>query len=201
MNTYKTKRKEITQYLNKIIADEREDPFAKAILTLAADEGVTRIKTTDKAIDQAHKRKLLGNPPSSTDKYTIGDELIWELLLASLQNQDLIVVTGDGTYEDNLPLLAEEFHDKTNGRLLLVTDKLSDVDKELGQPINPKLIEVEKKEEEIARGMDWPVGSSYFPFRPFQKEFDHRIYQLIVSGSPGLLPGSESVIFGLPKKD
>jgi hypothetical protein len=37
MNTYKTKRKEITQYLNKIIADEREDPFAKAILTLAAE--------------------------------------------------------------------------------------------------------------------------------------------------------------------
>jgi hypothetical protein len=39
---------------------------------------------------------LLGNPPSSPDKITIGDEVIWELLLAKLR-EDLIVVTGDGT--------------------------------------------------------------------------------------------------------
>jgi hypothetical protein len=102
---------------------------------------------SDDAFLRAQKRKLLGHPPRSPDAYTIGDEVIWELLLANLR-EDLIVVTRDKTYEDNLPLLKKEYQKKTGFNFLLVTEKLSEAVERIGAKPTPELIDAEKKEQE-----------------------------------------------------
>jgi hypothetical protein len=99
------------------------------------------------AISNAQTRKLLGNPPSSPDKHTIGDEVIWELLLTNLHD-DLIVVTRDSTYEQNMPLLKQEYQQTTGGhKLLLVAKNLSEAVATIGKQPAPELIEAEQKEQ------------------------------------------------------
>ena len=68
---------------------------------------------------------MLGNPPCSPDKYTIGDEVIWELLIENMK-EDLIIVTKDYTFHENLSLLTEEYQQRTGRTLLLVTEKFSE---------------------------------------------------------------------------
>ena len=41
---------------------------------------------TQKNIFYANNRKLLGNPPTSPDKHTIGDEIIWEMILENIKD-------------------------------------------------------------------------------------------------------------------
>ncbi|HTJ53778.1 MAG TPA: PIN domain-containing protein, partial [Nitrosospira sp.] len=55
------------------------------------------IRTSEGAITRAHRRKLIGQPPTSPDKHTIGDELIWESLLEGAKG-DLVVVSRDKTF-------------------------------------------------------------------------------------------------------
>ncbi|MBC8726753.1 hypothetical protein F6X37_36380, partial [Paraburkholderia sp. 31.1] len=47
---------------------------------------------------------MLGKPPTSPGKDTIGDELIWETLVACVKD-DLIIVSGDKTFSNNIPVL------------------------------------------------------------------------------------------------
>jgi hypothetical protein len=151
---YRKKGQEILAYLKELIASEDKDPCAQIVLGLRRDEMVTYIKLTEAVIPKAHQRKLLGNPPSSSDKYTIGDEVIWELLLANMKD-DLIIVTSDKTYEKNLPLLRDEYEKHTGRKLLLVTQKLSEAIAELGQQPTPELMEAEKKEEQFVSRLQW----------------------------------------------
>jgi hypothetical protein len=68
---------------------------------------------------------MLGDPPLSRDKSTIGDEVNWEMLLANLED-DLIIVTKDSTYFDSQYLLKEEFKTKKHKELKLITKRLSE---------------------------------------------------------------------------
>ena len=145
--TYKKKGQEVLENLKQLIADEKKDPVAQKFLALAADAAVTNLKLTDQAIDKAQRRKLLGNPPCSPDKYSVGDEVIWELLLEHL-SEDLIVVTKDHTFHENISLLSEEYQQRTGRKLLLVTEKFSEALKTIGQAPTQELIEAEKKEEQ-----------------------------------------------------
>jgi rRNA-processing protein FCF1 len=144
LTDYKGKGKEILQHLRQLIADEKKDPVAQKFLSLAADAGVMKLKLTDQAIDKAHRRKLLGNPPRSSERYSVGDEVIWELLLDGLK-EDLIVVTKDRTFHENLSLLSEEYGQRTGRKLLRVTEKFSEALKGIGQEPSRKLIETEEK--------------------------------------------------------
>src|SRR5262249_41383177 len=127
--------------------DEQKDPVAQKFLALVADPAVVKLPLSDQAIRLAQRRKLLGNPPCSPDKHSVGDEVIWELLIGSLK-EDLIIVTKDHTFHDNLSLLREEYQHRTGHRLLLVTEKFSEALKTIGQAPTKELIEVEKKEEQ-----------------------------------------------------
>jgi PIN domain len=147
LNTYKKKGQQVLEHLKQLIADEKRDPVAQKFLALAADAAVMKLKLTDQAVDKAHRRKLLGNPPSSPDKYSVGDEVIWELLLANLK-EDLIVVTKDHTFHENLSLLSEEYEQRTGRKLLLVTETFSEALETIGQAPTKELIEAEKKEAE-----------------------------------------------------
>jgi hypothetical protein len=143
---YREKAKEVLDYLRKLMDDEKKDPVAQGILKLAADEAVRNLKTSDKIFAKAQRRKLLGNPPCSPDKYTIGDEIIWELLLGL--EDDLVVVTRDNTYEENFPVLADEYRQVTGHKLLHVTDKLSEAVAKIGEEPTQDLIAAEEKEED-----------------------------------------------------
>ena len=141
---YKKKGKEVLEHLKQLIADEKKNPVAQKFLALATDAAVTKLKLTDQAINRAHRRKLLGNPPCSPDKYSVGDEVIWELLIENMK-EDLIVVTKDCTFHENLSLLSEEYQQGTGRTLLLVTEKFSEALKTIGQVPTQELIEVEKQ--------------------------------------------------------
>jgi hypothetical protein len=151
---YKKKGAEVLEHLKQLIADENKDPVAQKFLALAADAAVMNLKLTDQAIDRAHRRKLLGNPPCSPDKYSVGDEVIWELLIENMK-EDLIIVTKDYTFHENLSLLTEEYQQRTGRTLLLVTEKFSEALKTIGQAPTKELIEAEKKEQESLPPLGW----------------------------------------------
>jgi hypothetical protein len=140
---HREKANEVLEYLKVLMDDEKNDPVAQGILALAADKSVQKLETSDAIFNRAQRRKLLGNPPCWPDQYTIGDEIIWELLLGL--KDDLIVVTRDKTYEENFPVLVDEYQQVTKHKFLLVTDKLSEAGEILGEQPTPDLIEAERK--------------------------------------------------------
>ena len=83
------------------------------------------IKATNEIIDAANRRKISGNPPTS-DKYTCGDEIIWESLLEyeAVNKEDLIIVSKDKTFIQNREFLSEEYLQKTGRPLFLCQDIL-----------------------------------------------------------------------------
>lgn len=124
-----------------MIADPAADPVARAFLGLAGDPAVRIIHRTDELVARAHRRKLLGNPPKSTGKDTIGDELIWETLLANLED-DLLFVTRDRTYRNHTAYLVQEYRERT-GSALTITDRVSDALALVGRPPSPALVSFE----------------------------------------------------------
>jgi rRNA-processing protein FCF1 len=154
---YAKKGREVLKYLEQLIEEEQQDPVAQKFTAFISDPAVIRFGLTDAVIAAAHRRKLLGNPPSSPDKYTIGDEVIWEMLLANMQD-DLIVLTRDHTFHENLSLLAEEFNKRTGRRLILVTRTLSEALKKVGEAPTQELIAIEKEE---AKRLDSPPLSEF----------------------------------------
>jgi len=134
--------KAIETQLRSWVKDESSDPVYQQFVKLYC-KGTT-MSTPSDALAKAEQRKLLGDPPTSPDKHTIGDEIIWETLLA-LCNDDLIVVSRDHTFLDNESLLRSEFEVKGVRRLLAVTDSLGHALKLVGKPSVP--IEQAEKED------------------------------------------------------
>src|SRR3989304_9214476 len=141
---YKKKAKGVSDYLQQVIEDDKKDPVAQKLLALWTDPAVTILEPSDELVDKAFRRKLLGNPPTSSGKHTIRDELIWELLLANMK-EDLVVVTGDRSFLDNKALLQEEFSSRTGRTLKDITEKFSSALKTAGKTPSEKLIKVEKQ--------------------------------------------------------
>jgi hypothetical protein len=142
---YRRAGMEVVNRLGEMTGAEETDPIAQKFLALVNNPVVLNLPLTDGAFALARKRKLLGNPPTSPDKYTIGDEVIWELLIGNLKD-DLIIVTKDHTYYENLPLLQEEFQQRTGHQLRLVTENFSEALKALGEIPSAELIEAETQE-------------------------------------------------------
>jgi predicted nucleic acid-binding protein len=69
---------EIAKELNRWLSDEQSDPVLVAFEKLVTV--ASTIVTDGVIIDRAKTRKLLGQPPTSPDKHTIGDELNWECM-------------------------------------------------------------------------------------------------------------------------
>ena len=120
------------------------DPVFSSLSKLLED-GKTLFTTSD-LIEKAKTRKLLGEPPTSPDKHTIGDELIWETLLEGCKS-DLIIVSRDKTFSQNASLLKSEF-DSSSRKLIAVTDKVSAALKMIGKPAE-KIEEAEKVIEAV----------------------------------------------------
>lgn len=51
--------------------------------------------------EAAKKRRLVGNPPGKGDSaFHIGDEIVWELLLADYVEDDLVIVSNDSDWKE-----------------------------------------------------------------------------------------------------
>jgi hypothetical protein len=139
--------RQVIDHLEEIIRDVAKDPVARGFASLYASPP---FPLTPELVVSAHRRKLLGNPPSSPDKHTIGDEVIWETLLANCRD-DLIVVSNDRTFSDNSNLISKEFAARTSGKKLTVTETIRDGLKALGKKPSDQLIEREKQIDEDAK--------------------------------------------------
>lgn len=131
--------------LQRMIMEPSVDPVARAFTALSGGPAVRVLRRTEDLIARAHRRKLLGNPPKSPGADTVGDELIWETLLANL-TEDLLFVTRDRTYRYHTAYLAQEYRERT-GSGLTITDRISDALNLVGRPPSPALVRFEGREE------------------------------------------------------
>lgn len=132
---------EIANELTSWVLDEQSDLVLVAFEKLVG--AAQTVATTSDFVSKAKTRKLLGNPPTSPDKHTVGDELNWECLL-SWKTSDIVIVTRDKTYLENQALLKREFSASTGHQLVLVTDSLAAGLEKIGQA-SEKIKEAEKK--------------------------------------------------------
>ena len=124
--------------IESMIRDPAADLIARAFTALAGNPSVRVFRRTDELIMRAHRRKLLGNPPKSAGTDTIGDELVWEVLLSNLE-EDLILITRDRTYRNHAAYLLREYREMTGGALT-ITDGISDALVLVGRRASPALI-------------------------------------------------------------
>ncbi len=177
--------KAIETQLRNWAKDEGSEPVYQQFVTLYVHG--TTMSTPADALAKAQRRKLLGEPPTSPDKHTVGDEIIWETLLA-LCNDDLIVVSRDRTFLENESILRGEFNVEGKRRLLAITDSLSDALKLVGKPSK----EITQAETEIKRDQaacrvetcncpQGPVPSGWTPNGRFLMVYCTRCHKVLAS--------------------
>lgn len=152
-DTSKEAALEIAKELRSWTVDATADVVLAAFDRLVA--AAVTVPTDSGLIERARTRKLLGKPPTTPDKHTIGDELIWEALIQGATD-DLVVVSRDKSFLDNQALLAAEFESRTKRRISLVTASLTAALEKVG-----KASEKIKAAEEA---MPKPVPGKPFPF-------------------------------------
>ncbi|WP_418157145.1 PIN domain-containing protein (plasmid) [Pantoea agglomerans] len=90
------------------------------------------IPTKENLIAKAEVRKILGNPPTSPDRHSVCDELLWEELI-DFCNEDLIIVSNDKTFTENKKILRDEFSKAHPGKNLEIVKSVSEALKILGK--------------------------------------------------------------------
>lgn len=131
----------INEVEEKIKSPDKDDIYLK-FKRLCKPSNI--IETTNNIIDAANRRKISGNPPTS-NKYTCGDEIIWESLLSfeCKHKDDLIIVSKDKTFTENQEFLSEEYHKKTTA-LLKIYQNILEAYQSVGVEISQKIIQAEE---------------------------------------------------------
>lgn len=132
----------LVEKLREMLRDITKDPVFGHLKDLMMTPEHLSLSTRPDLIAKAQTRKMLGNPPTSRDKWTIGDELIWETLLDGCPD-NLIIVSRDHTFRDNETLLRVEFERRESRLLVAVVEKLGEALKMLGKA-SPKIEEQER---------------------------------------------------------
>ena len=124
LEDYQKERQSIILEIQDRINNSSKDVIYTKFMKLCRHTNV--IATTSEIVDSASRRKISGNPPSS-DKYTCGDEIIWESLLSyeSLHRDDLIIVSNDKTFTKNREFLSSEYKNKA-GKSLTICNSIVD---------------------------------------------------------------------------
>lgn len=115
----------------RLALDPEHDPVASQFEWAEILAGGSNEAAMMGLFQTAYQRKLLGKPPTSRDKVSIGDELIWESLLSTTKT-DLIVVTRDDSYHEYEHVLRPEYQKRTGKKLLMITKHLSEALKLIG---------------------------------------------------------------------
>lgn len=142
LKKYKAQRQTIIDEIQEKIDDTNKDMIYSKYTKLCHPSYV--IHTTDEIVNLAYRRKLSGNPPTS-DKYTCGDEIIWESLLSYeiQQKEDLIIVSNDKTFVKNKEFLTEEYKHKT-GKSLILCNNISDAYHLVGVELSDEVVVAEE---------------------------------------------------------
>jgi tetratricopeptide (TPR) repeat protein len=145
----------VRQAINDLITNTTSDAVAKAFdeLSNALSQRGRVYPISEEAITRAYRRKLLGNPPTSPNQHTIGDEVIWETLLLSCKD-DLVICSGDNTFVKNEALLKEEYANKNGHRLIAVCAKFTDALKIVGETPSPELVKNEDALEYLVKQLE-----------------------------------------------
>lgn len=136
--------KNLLKRIDLTISDARQDFIYNGFIKLWRNN---KILTTDTLIQLAIKRKAIGDPPGG-DKYTNGDELIWEALLQQTDH-NLIIVSRDRTYSQNEEYLKYEYHLKTQHELMIC-----DTVKDAFAALNIEMDEIAIGAEESIKWLD-----------------------------------------------
>ncbi|WP_146217457.1 PIN domain-containing protein [Chitinophaga sp. S165] len=149
---YNNKKDKVIKLITAMLDDPSEDKIAVFFKQLVnkAIAGNKVWYTDDEIIKNAHSRKLIGNPPTTIDKYSIGDEINWEIVLRHI-DEDTIIVGRDNAFYDNFSFLAKEFKKLTGHSLKGVTDRITNALKIVG--IRPGDV-VETAEKLLMRSME-----------------------------------------------
>jgi hypothetical protein len=150
--SYKAKKIEVNKLITEILEDPTKDKIAvffKELVNKSIEKDRV-LYTDDEIIKNAHTRKLIGNPPTTLDKYSIGDEINWEIVLKNL-DEDIIIVGRDNTFNDNFSFLKKDFHKRTGHELIGVTEKITDALTAVG--IRPT-DELEAAEEKLIESIE-----------------------------------------------
>lgn len=142
---YVAQQKKVSESIAVILKDSSKDPIAnyfKEFVNESLKRGIVYY-TTDEIINKAAKRKNIGNPPTS-NKFSLGDEINWEIVLANVQ-EDIILVGRDNTYTNNLTFLQKDFHKQTGYDIADLTDRLSTALGRVGIEITEALVKEEDK--------------------------------------------------------
>lgn len=142
---YKIIHKRFVERIKEIQKNPQNDPIFSEFLKLYNKDEIRKYQISDKIVENAHKRKLCGNPPGTATK-TIGDEIIWETFLTYVKD-DLIIITGDGTFRENFLFLEREFTEKTSKKLSL-HKRIADAFTSLGKQPSATIIEYDTEEEQ-----------------------------------------------------
>ncbi|MFK3774789.1 PIN domain-containing protein [Pseudomonas sp. NPDC089406] len=106
-----------------------DDPVLDAYENLT--KKCTFMATKNELIAKAKIRKILGNPPISPDRHSVGDELLWEELL-EFCDENLIIVSKDRAFTENKKVLRDEFASINPGKNLTIVESVSKALKLLG---------------------------------------------------------------------
>jgi hypothetical protein len=144
-NYYDVCRTEVNEALNSIIESPEKDPIYSFFTDMVREctKMNTILNTTDEIIQRAHKRKLIGNPPTSSG-FSIGDEINWEIVCANLK-ENIILIGRDSTYTTNFSFLKRDFHRNTGCIITHLTDSITVALKEIGFAMSPGLEDLEQK--------------------------------------------------------
>lgn len=135
--------------LNEIKDNTEKDLVFKSFMELYNHSDVTRYKKNEEIIKKAHNRKLLGNPPMGSKQNTIGDEVIWETILANIKD-NLVIITLDGAYKDHITFLKKEFNLKTK-KELSIYENISNALKIIGKEPSVELNKFEDEQSKIIK--------------------------------------------------
>lgn len=156
--TIAEKGKDLVKSIEEMIIDSEKDPVSLKIKELFQSPGVQVINVSDDDILRAKKRKLLGQPPTSRDKTSIGDEVIWESLISKSES-DIVIVSRDKTYSRNIDLLKTEYLNKTGKKLIQITDRITTAIGLIGNTPSTDVVELETKQlEEREKSLKQIVG-------------------------------------------
>ncbi len=125
-----------------MLDNPEKDPIYTSFKKLFESSNVEKLLRNDRIIEKAEKRKLIGNPPTSLDKNSLGDEIIWELIINNVKN-DLIIITRDETYSNRETFLKNEFAKKT-GKKLIIEENISNALKKFGETASDETLKFEK---------------------------------------------------------
>lgn len=144
LENYKKRRKDVISAIDKIIESPEEDPISLFFTDMIRDcrENDRILYTTDEVMNKAHRRKLVGNPPTSSG-ISIGDEINWEIVLANVK-EDIIIIGRDNTYTNNFSFLKRDFYLRTGRFILKHTNSITEALKEIGVATSTELEDVEK---------------------------------------------------------